>query len=282
MSSSLLDQAVRGEAFPEPLTTDQYHRMLESGILIEGAPIELIDGILMRKDRRDTPPQERAEQAANNGQRVWKPLTTHVLQHVVEGCAETEPITVAMYHAMIELGVIAEGTPVELIDGCLLHKDQRDSQEDPMGQGSVHMSVVTELHIELNDLVRPLNCHGRSQGPITLGTDIEPEPDVAIVRGATRDYRDGHPGAQDVLLVVEVSASSLKFDQRTKAEVYASAGISTYWIVNLQERRVEVYTQPDDATAAYSVREDFKPGQTITFDVDGQTLSLDVDAIFPA
>lgn len=281
MNAGLVEQIVRGEAQPEPITTDMYHEMLERGVLFEGSPIELIDGYLFRKNRRDSTPEERA--AAN---RDHSPVLTdtHVLHNVASGVIETEPITVDMYHQMIEFDVIADASPVELIGGLLVRKDQRDNEGDPMGQGSTHMSVVTEIHLELNALVRPLGFHGRGQGPITIGSDHEPEPDVAIVRGRPRDYEGHHPEADDIALVIEVSATSLNFDRGTKAELYASSGIPAYWIVNLQDRRVEVLTSPADmgGAASYQSKQVLEPGQSVSFDVDGQTLELEVTAILPA
>lgn len=279
MNAGLVDQIVRGEAHAEPITTYMYHEMLEHGVLFEGSPIELIDGYLFRKNRRDCTPEERAAANHSNSSML---TDAHVLHNVASGVIETEPITVDMYHQMIEFDVIADGSPVELIGGLLVRKDQRDQEGDPMGQGSTHMSVVTEIHLELNALVRPLDFHGRAQGPITLGNDHEPEPDIAIVRGKPRDYERQHPEADNIALVVEVSATSLSFDRGTKAELYASSGIRAYWIVNLNDRCLEVHTQPDVESAGYLTRQVFEPGQTVTFDVDGQTLELDVNAILPA
>ena len=210
MSSSLLDQAVRGEAFPEPLTTDQYHRMIEAGILVEGAPIELIDGLLVRKDRRSS---------------------------------------------------------------------EKDSI---MTVGPDHVSVVQLLQRLLDRLVEPSGHHSRCQQPIHIPPRHEPEPDVAVARGPIQSYGQTHPEPRDIFLVVEVAESSLRYDRDTKQRVYASAAIPQYWIVNLIDRCVEVYTEPDESTAAYSSRQDFTTGQTVELDVEGQALSLDVDAIFPA
>jgi Uma2 family endonuclease len=207
MSSSLLDQAVRGEAFPEPLTTDQYHRMIEAGILVEGTPIELIDGILVRKDRRDS------------------------------------------------------------------------GQDSIMTVGPDHSDVVSELYLLLTQLLSELECFVRSQQPVHIPPSHEPEPDVSLLR---KKVTGRHPGAEDLLLVVEVADSSLRYDRETKLPIYASAGIPEYWIVNLADRCVEVYTQADKSSAAYASRQDFTSGQAIELEVEGQIMSLNVDLIFPA
>ena len=79
-----------------------------------------------------------------------------------------------------------------------------------------------------------------------------------MVRGSDQDYVDRHPGPADVVMVVEVSDSSLRRDQVFKKPIYAKAGIPVYWIVNLIDRRVEVYTDPTGPAAEpdYRVRHD--------------------------
>jgi Uma2 family endonuclease len=83
----------------------------------------------------------------------------------------------------------------------------------------------------------------RIQGPLHLGESSEPEPDVAVVKGTIRDYAGaGHPTA--ALLVVEVSDTTLRYARGDKASFYAAHGIADYWVVNLRERRLEVYRDP--------------------------------------
>jgi Uma2 family endonuclease len=82
----------------------------------------------------------------------------------------------------------------------------------------------------------------RVQLPLGLGPDSEPEPDVAVVRGDARDFLADHPTT--AALVVEVADASLELDRRLKARIYARAGISDYWIVNLIDRVVEVRRDP--------------------------------------
>ena len=108
-----------------------------------------------------------------------------------------------------------------------------------------------------------------------------PEPDVSVVCGPVENYDEHHPGPGDLALVVEVSDSSLTYDCRTKLKVYAASGIPQYWVINLKARCVEVYTQPDVDSASYYTRHVFESGQTVSFEVDGRTLELDVNAILP-
>lgn len=88
----------------------------------------------------------------------------------------------------------------------------------------------------------------RSQLPLFLTDESEPEPDVAVVRGGPRDYLEQHP--RTALLVVEVSKSTLAFDRGTKSRLYAEAGIEDYWVVNLVDRCLEVFRQPIDGEYA--------------------------------
>ncbi len=85
----------------------------------------------------------------------------------------------------------------------------------------------------------------RSQLPLALDADSEPEPDVAVVVGSVREFVDAHPVT--AVLVVEVADTSLAFDRTTKAAVYARTGIADYWIVNLVDRVVEVHRDPQTA-----------------------------------
>jgi len=84
--------------------------------------------------------------------------------------------------------------------------------------------------------------HARVQQPLTLPDDSEPEPDIAIVPGQPRDYAANHPTTAP--LVVEVSESTLRYDQNTKGSLYAAAGLQEYWIVNLVDRQLEVRRNP--------------------------------------
>src|SRR5206468_1533833 len=109
----------------------------------------------------------------------------------------------------------------------------------------------------------------RVQSTVVL-SDSQPEPDFAAVRGDSRTYLTQHPVASDVGLLIEVADSSLLRDQRDKTRIYARANIPVYWIINLVERRVEVYTQPSGPTAvpAYGT---FQPGDVVPLVLDTVT-----------
>jgi Uma2 family endonuclease len=139
------------------------------------------------------------------------------------------PLKRSEYDRLIELGVF-DDERVELIQGVLV---KRSPQEAP------HASTVQKL---TKLLMTRLQERGsvRSQLPLALSDDTEPEPDVAVV--PLGDYETEHP--HTALLIIEVADSSLKKD-RGKAAVYASAGIAEYWIVNLGARTVEAYSSPE-------------------------------------
>ncbi len=144
------------------------------------------------------------------------------------------------YYLMAETGVLGPEERVELIGGEIV----------PMApQGPDHAAVGDHLR----DVVAEAFGAGylvRVQRPLALGQASDPEPDIAVVPGSWRDYVRAHPTT--ALLVVEVSRTSLALDRGVKASLYAAAGIAEYWIVNLQQRLVEVHREPiSDAIAAF-------------------------------
>jgi Uma2 family endonuclease len=113
----------------------------------------------------------------------------------------------------------------------------------------VEMSPIRSLHTTgVGIVARALEAalgegrHARVQQPLDIGELSEPEPDVALVRGDLRDYRDNHPTT--ALVVVEVAESSLEYDRSEKASLYARAGIPEYWVENLIDDQLEVYRDP--------------------------------------
>ena len=172
--------------------------------------------------------------------------------------------SVADYRRMGETGVLTSEDRVELLEGWIVEK---------MNLNPPH-AVSVMLSNELLSKVLPAGWHSRVQMPITT-TDSEPEPDLAIVRGITRDYAHRHPTADDIALVVEVADSSLTRD-RYKRSIYGRAGVACYWIVNLAERKVEVYSEPTGAAeeAGYRRQEDFSDSQQVPLMIDGRQIGL--------
>jgi Uma2 family endonuclease len=147
------------------------------------------------------------------------------------------------YDRLIDLGVFQPGDPIELIGGELLVAEP---------QGAPHYTSIQKAARALERAFGP-SWNVRTQGPMGLDEESEPEPDVAVVPGEPEDYGSSHPSRAE--LVVEVSESSLAFDRGHKASVYARAGIRDYWIVNLVDRVLEVYREPaPDASAPFGAR----------------------------
>jgi Uma2 family endonuclease len=142
------------------------------------------------------------------------------------------------YERLVETGFFRPGDPVELIGGHLIVAEP---------QGSRHFAAIQAAEHALRTAFGP-GWQVRGQGPVALDDDSEPEPDVAVVPGSFRDYVGAHPSRP--VLVVEVGESSLALDREYKGSLYARAGLADYWIVNLPERRLEVYRDPGPDPAA--------------------------------
>jgi Uma2 family endonuclease len=182
-------------------------------------------------------------------------------------------LTVAQYHAMAEAGILNEDDPVELLEGWLVQK---------MTKKPPHV-VATGLVRHALEQLLPSGWYVAVHDPISMA-DSDPEPDVAVIRGEIRDYRDRHPGPQDVALVVEVADTSLHTDRGTKKRVYARAGIPTYWIANLVEGKFGVYTDPTGPAEApdYRQHREYGPADTIPVVLGGAEVgSLAVRELLP-
>jgi Uma2 family endonuclease len=122
----------------------------------------------------------------------------------------------------------------------------------------------------------------RSQSPITIPPENEPEPDVAIVTGVPDDYSTQHPGPTEIVAVMEVADSSLRRDRVTKLQVYANAGIPTYWIVNLLTDQIEVYTSPQVGHGQYAGTDIYSVTDIIPLALgNGRTVSVSVADVLP-
>jgi Uma2 family endonuclease len=171
--------------------------------------------------------------------------------------------TVDEYHELIRTGFLKQGDPVELLEGYLVLKMPRSPRHDHA------IRVLNRRFAKLVPETYALSC----QCGATLN-ESEPEPDLAVARGPESGYRTRHPGPADTLLLVESSASSLARDRIDKGRIYAGAGIPEYWIVNVEERQVEVYTNPTGAgpAAAYATRTDYTVGMDVPLVLDGTHL----------
>ena len=141
------------------------------------------------------------------------------------------PLRRREYERLVDMGVF-EGEKIELLDGVLVEMSP---------EGPAHSEVINRI-AERFSRVLGNRARIRVQHPLSATGTSVPEPDIAIVE--RRDYSLAHPGPRDAFLLVEVSDSSLKRDRRLKLPVYAKAGVREVWIVNLQDRCIEVYRDP--------------------------------------
>jgi Uma2 family endonuclease len=116
----------------------------------------------------------------------------------------------------------------------------------------------------------------RVQNPIRLDDFSEPQPDITLLRMRDDFYAQGHPTPSDVLLVVEVADSSTEFDRVVKLPLYAEAMIPEFWLVNLPDEKIEVFSHPSNG--AYQKSHELKRGENLT-SITMPSLSLSVDAI---
>jgi Uma2 family endonuclease len=158
------------------------------------------------------------------------------------------------YERMLES---LEDASVELIDGYVVKKMGKKSRH-VWSVGAVRESVAARL---------PEGWFWRKEDPVRIPDFDEPEPDLAIVRGSEDDYLTHHPEPPDIAMVAEVSETTLNRDRGEKLLACAKGQIPVYWIVNLVEDQVEVYTDP--ASDGYKTRLDLKRGDLIPVVIDG-------------
>ena len=181
--------------------------------------------------------------------------------------------TVAEYHRMIDAGILTEDDNVELLKGWIVPKMARNPPHD----GTIDV---------LEGAIAPqllANWFLRVQSAITTD-DSEPEPDLAAVRGHRRTFMQRHPGPADIGMLIEVADPTLAQDRQVKGPLYALARVPGYWIVNLGDRCIEVYTDPDGTPASprYNTRKDYRPGDTIPLILDAQLVaSFAVNDLLP-
>jgi Uma2 family endonuclease len=168
------------------------------------------------------------------------------------------------YHRLIQDGYFAADERFELLDGLIVAKMPRDPIHD----------AAVEIADEAFRSRMPAGWRVRVQCAITT-VDSEPEPDLVIVQGRPQDYLQRHPGPADLALLVEVANTSLQDDRTFKGTTYARAGIREYWIINLVDFRVEVYTDPSGPhiAPAYRRRQDYGIGQSIPLNIGGTAVA---------
>lgn len=187
--------------------------------------------------------------------------------------AQTKRFTLDEYHRLTELGFFYEDNHIELINGEII---------EMAAKGTAHETCLRNLLRELPKIIGD-RATLQSQAPIALPPNSEPEPDFAILQNRDDNYLSGHPQPADVLLVMEVSDSSLGYDQDVKIPLYAKAGITNYWIFNLFDNYLESYSEPyQDVPGKYGYlnKRIFLSNQVINFPCFPD-LSLDLVRVFP-
>jgi Uma2 family endonuclease len=176
---------------------------------------------------------------------------------------------------MIELGLLTENDRVELLDGWIVAK---------MPHNPPHDSTVSKLDRLLTRLLSD-DWVVRCQCAVTLtaGRGSEPEPDLLVARGPDDRYARRHPGPADAALVIEVSDSTIDHDRGFKQRVYARARLPVYWIVNVLERQVEIYTRPRGGrNPAYQQRTDYTGGSAVPLILFAESVAeIPVGSILP-
>jgi len=173
-------------------------------------------------------------------------------------------LSMEKYHDLVRAGALTEDDPVEFLEGWLVYKMPKNRQHSLATnhtRNAIDRSILAGWHVE-------------TQEPITTESS-EPEPDVLVIRGEADDYPDRHPGPDDIALLIEVADTTLDRDRGLKKRLYAQSAIAVYWIVNLVDRRVEVYAEPTGPAVApdYARREDYDSSQSVPLIVEGQQIA---------
>lgn len=158
----------------------------------------------------------------------------HLMTATILSPTDLRLITTADYHRMAEVGILAEDEQVELIAGQIIQK---------MPKGSAHSALCKRIEKLIEKLLGD-KVLVRLQDPVQLDLYSEPEPDIAVVHPSDNFYEDSHPGPDEIFAIIEVADSTLARDLSTKATLYAAAGITDYWVVNVQEKQLHIFREP--------------------------------------
>ncbi len=148
--------------------------------------------------------------------------------------ATRRKFTIDEYHRLVDLGFFTENDRIELIRGEIIEMAPKRTP---------HSVCNSQLWKQLYELIGK-QAEIRVQEPIILPSNSEPEPDVVIAKKKNDNYISAHPTVADIILIIEISDSTIQYDRETKLPLYAEAGINYYWIVNLVKNYLEVYSNP--------------------------------------
>jgi Uma2 family endonuclease len=182
----------------------------------------------------------------------------------------TQPISVDEYEAMVASGEITQADRLVLIEGRLVRK---------MTKYPPHSTATGSCHAAIQGLL-PAGWHARKEEPVRIPSRAsEPEPDVAVVRGSFKTYARRHPNEGDIALIVEVADSSLAKD-RALVATYGAAGIPVYWLLNLNDRQLEVYSSPTGG--AYLISQVLLETESVELVIEGRMLGrIAVEDLLP-
>jgi len=182
-------------------------------------------------------------------------------------------LTVAEYQQLIDHDILTDEDEVELLEGYIVLK---------MPRSPPHDYSVDELQ---KFFFRTIPDRWTVMGQTVVSLpDSRPEPDLSVARGPRSQYRNQHPSPAELALVVEVADSSLACDRTDKGRIYARESIPVYWIVNVVDRQIEVYTDPTGPVSVpvYRRRQDYAAGSSVPVVLDGTTVgTLAVDDVLP-
>ncbi len=170
------------------------------------------------------------------------------------------------FRKMTEAGILPEESGWEIIDGFLI---------DKMTIGSRHAGVVNRLNRFLT-IWAGTRAVTAIQNPIHLGEYNQPEPDIALLKPRADFYAESHPTPTDVLLLVEVSDSTVEYDREIKKSLYAANEIQEFWLVNLKQNTIECYSQPKNGN--YRLARIFERDETIKSDTI-ENLQIEINEI---
>lgn len=181
---------------------------------------------------------------------------------------QTRLFTVHEYHRMADLGILHPGERLELIEGQIVTMAAKNPP---------HSAITKRIADTLRDLLTG-KADIRVQEPISISDRSEPEPDIAVVKIDPRDYIDRHPIPDDVFLLVEVADRTLSYDCNKKAALYARAGISEYWVIDVKNEKVIVFSEPGSKTYQQKSTQD---KHNILNLINFSDIYLEVDKLFP-
>jgi len=229
----------------------------------------------LRGGRPCKSPRPRSNQAVRVMSTITGMQSTAAAVSAVPACPQEPPelyrFRVDQYEQMGRAGILTEDDRVELVEGVLYRK--------PMKKGA-HSIAARQAAAALGRVIPAESHFVTREDPVRIpGRAGMPEPNISVVRSRSGDYAEQPEGA-DVSLVVDVAEKSLIFDRTQKLTTYAGGGIPVYWIVNLVDRQVEVYTEP--AESGYGMEQIYKPGQDVPVVLDGTEVGrIPVSDILP-